>query len=346
MKNQTISDTLLGKLPNGTQVLAASPENAKIFLATVDDFVRHQSRFDRQARLNLEYHVAAVSLEMHLNYVSSQAMPWQDDEIESLKQIIVSVADKFFRLNFTLPEEVFLVKTTGLEEGFAAYTRALNVIALPENMVQSLDFAMNWGDPLHETKTNLTYLENVIIHEFFHLFSKNNPSRRDALYQLVNYQPTGNDVELPDIPWRPPNSGYTMRDLKITNPDTPVMNTYIEMEVPSDPALDTSPRIKRQLLPILLASGPYAGGSFFQYLQWWFMTIEKNPPGHWVPVMNDKKQPILYDSSKLMSQYLQLIGRNLTGELFHPDEILAQNFVFVANQPSMELLSKMGEVLR
>jgi hypothetical protein len=46
-----------------------------------------------------------------------------------------------------------------------------------------------------------------------------------------------------------------------------------------------------------------------------------------------------------MPQYLKMIGRNMTGELFHPDEILAQNFVLVVNQPSLGLLTEMRSIL-
>ena len=335
--------TRLGTLPGGTNVIAASLRTGQRLLTTVDAFVDHQSRFDRQARLNLDYRIAPVSLDMYFNYISSQVMAWAKEEIAALKHIMSSIRTKFARIELTLPSRVYLVKTTGLEEGYAAYTRQMNVITLPHNMVASLASAANWGDPLHDQGTNLTYLENVIIHECFHLFSKNNPHRREELYALVNYRPMGNEVELPEVPWGPAKSGATMRELKITNPDTPVYTAYIEMKVPTSPRRGRA-KIKRPLLPILLANKPYDGGVFFQYLQWWFMAIEQNSKGNWMPVLSRSK-PVLYDSKSLMRQYLKLVGRNLSGELFHPDEILAQNFVFVANQPSTALLERMGRVL-
>lgn len=330
----------IGTLPGGTTVIAASVDSGKELLTTKDLFVENQSRFDRQARLNLAYDVVHVTLEMYFDYISSQVLEWSSDEINSLQQIMKSISTKFDRLELTLPDRVWLVKTTGQEEGYAAYTRQMNVISLPANMVASLSTSANYGDPLHPAD-DLTYLENVIIHECFHLFSKNNKQRREELYSFVHYKPTGNNVELPDIPWGPDGSGYTMRDLKITNPDTPTMAYYIEMDVGNGSNEGNKP-----LLPILLANKPYNGGIFFVYLQWLFMEIEKNYSGQWQPVMTAENKPVLYDSEKLMSQYLKLIGYNLTGELFHPDEIMAQNFVFVANLPSLDLLENMQRILK
>jgi hypothetical protein len=341
-----MTDTVVGQLPGGTKVVAASLRTGQRLLTTPDEFVNSQSRFDRQSRVNLAYDVVEVTQAIYLDYVSSQVMDWSDEEKASLKTILESVAGKFAVLSFTLPETVYLVKTSGQEEGYAAYTRAKNVITLPANMVASLETSANYGDPLHPAN-DVTYLENVVIHECFHIFSKNNPTRRDALYALVNYHPTGNEVELPAIPWGPKGSGWTMRDFKITNPDAPKLDVYIEMVVPLMPGKKSGTLVKRPLLPLLLANGLYAGGLFFSYLQWLFMVIEQDSQGRWIPTMTSANQPILYQSSdkKLMAQYFELIGRNITGEIFHPDEIIAQNFVLVANEPSLTLLSEINTVL-
>jgi hypothetical protein len=341
-------DTPLGTLPPHTQVVAASVDTGRERLTAVDAFVQNQSPFDHQARVNLEASVVDVTRDIYLNYVRSQVMPWSDDDIASLKQIIADMATKFAPLSLGLPGTLYLVKTSGQEEGFAAYTRGMDTISLPENMVASLQTTPNYGDPLHPAQS-LTYLEDVIIHECFHIFSKNNPAPRERLYALVHYKPTGAPVELPSVPWPDASSPGKMPDFKITNPDTPSLDTYIEMEVQENPHDGASVLVRRPLLPILMASGPYVGGIFFDYLQWYFMAIEQGPNGAWRPLMGKDGRPVLYRMSPanqaLWQQYLQLIGRNLTGELFHPDEILAQNFVFVATQPTLSLLTGMSGIL-
>ena len=336
------TDTPLGRVSDGTEVIAASRVTGRQLLTTVDAFVDNQRRFDRQARVTLEYGVLAVSRDVYLDYVSSQVMDWSSAETGKLKKIVASIAAKFSSFDLSLPATVFLVKTSGLEEGFAAYTRLENVIVLPANMVASLETGVNFGDPLHP-KDDSTYLENVITHEFFHIFSKNNRARRYELYKLVHYRPTGNDVALPDVPW---GSWESMRDFKITNPDTPVLNVYIDMAVPPASEGEAADAAPAPLMPVLLANAPYTGGIFFDYLQWWFMAIERDESGQWVAKLTAEGDSVLYTSASLMDQYLGKVGRNFTQEIFHPDEILAQNFVLVVNQPSIGLLAKMNGVLQ
>ena len=53
----------------------------------------------------------------------------------------------------------------------------------------------------------------------------------------------------------------------------------------------------------------------------------------------------MYASAPLMPEYLALVTANFTQEIFQPDEILAQNFVLAANQPSLDILSFMNQTL-
>jgi len=338
------SDTAVGTLSESTQVVAASIETGRALLQTVDEYVSEQSPFDRQARLNLRRDVVEVTLPIYLDYVASQVMSWTQIEIESLQAIVSSIAKLFAPLSLGLPATIYLVKTTGQEEGYAAYTRRKDTIVLPANMVASVETSANFGDPLHPTN-DVSYLQNVMVHECFHLFSKNNPAERFKLYDRIHYRSTGAAVELPDVPWGPPGPYSSMRDLKITNPDEPSCNVYIRMLVPAVPGQTNGPSVEKALAPVLLAKSPYAGGIFFEYLQWWFMAIAQGVDGRWIPVTGADGRPEMYESAPLMSQYLALVTANFLQEIFQPDEILAQNFVLMANQPSLGILVDMRQAL-
>jgi hypothetical protein len=334
-------DVEVGELHGGTRVLAASVGNAGGLLTSVDTFVEQQSPFDRQARLNLSTDVVEVTLDMYLDYVGSQVVAWSPAELRLLSgAVLPSVAEQVRRFDVELPEVIYLVKTTGQEEGHAAYTRHRNVIVLPQNMVVSL-FAGSSGDPLHEGGAT-TYLTNIVLHELFHIISKNNPAIRSRLYEGVGFRQTGDPVELPQVPWPDVHSTTSLAELKITNPDTPLLDVYIEMDVPERPGGATV--VRKSLLPVLVATRPYGGGSFFDYLEWQFLAI-RSVADRWVAELDDDQRPMMYPSQGLLAQYETRIGRNLDSELFHPDEILAQNWVFVANQPSLDLLVHMAQVL-
>jgi hypothetical protein len=338
------SNIVIGTLPGGTEVVAVSIEAGRELLTTVDDYVSQQSRFDRQARVNLRREVIEVTLPIYLNYVASQVMSWSEPEIEALKTIFSAMAQLFASLSMRLPAKIHLVKTSGQEEGYAAYTRRKDTIVLPANMVASVETATSYGDPLHPSN-DVSYLQNVMIHECFHIFSKNHPEERFKLYDSIHYRSTGAAVELPDVPWGPSGSHATMRDLKITNPDEPGLDVYIEMLVPSLPGQTDGAPVKRALAPLLLAKSPYEGGVFFEYLEWWFMAIAEGPGGRWAPILGLDGRPILYESAPLMAEYLSLVTANFTQEIFQPDEILAQNFVLMANQPSLDILVLMKQTL-
>ncbi|MCH2518954.1 MAG: hypothetical protein MK210_12230 [Dehalococcoidia bacterium] len=284
------SNTVIGTLPGGTEVVAASLEAGRELLTTVDDYLSQQSPFDRQARVNLRRQVVEVTLPMYLDYIASQVMSWSQAEIKALGAIVSAMAKLFAPLSLPLPAEIHLVKTSGQEEGYAAYTRRKDTIVLPANMVASVETAASYGDPLHPTN-DVSYLQNVMIHECFHLFSKNHPEERFKLYDRIHYRSTGAAVVLPDVPWGPPGSQTTMGDLKIMNPDEPDFDVYIEMLVPSIPGAEDSPRVKRALAPLLLAKSPYQGGVFFEYLEWWFMSIAEGPDRRWAPVLDPDGHP-------------------------------------------------------
>jgi hypothetical protein len=264
---------------------------------------------------------------MFLGYLTAQVVGWSTSEVASLKQIIrAQVAPAFQGIGMGLPPKIHLVKTTGREEGAAAYTRGLDVIALPANMVASLVELPPGGDSLHPA-VSTAYLAGIVTHEFFHLLSKNNPAGREELYARLGYRILGNAVALPDVPSA---GGARLPDLKVTNPDAPLLNVAIDL-VPVGGAAPVP------MTPVLLSSQPYEGGTFFATMSWKFMEIEQDG-GTWVARLHDG-QPVLHDSAPLLAQYTGIVGTNFQNEIFHPDEILAQSFVVAAQYPALGLLA-------
>ncbi|MEU6667066.1 hypothetical protein [Streptomyces sp. NPDC046727] len=339
-------DENVGKV-HGSHLVAAGVASGRRLLQGVDDFVLNLTAFDRQARVGLRAEVVTVTQKIYLDYVASQVMAWTPEEIKALRGIVAEIdALLAKRWNFRLPSPVHLVKTTGQEEGRAAYTRSDDTIVLPAGKVDTILAADSGGDPLFPRK-NTTPLRDVLIHELFHLVSKNNDRKREALYRRIHHAETGVPVELPDVPWPTAESDTRMPDLKITNPDTPLLDVYVELTVPSDPRDPASPPVTRQLLPVLMADGPYRGGSFFDYLTWYFMAVRQESSG-WVAVLGPDGRPLMYKverDSELWNQYLEKVGRNTMSELFHPEEVIAQNFVFSALLPSSDLLTDISGIL-
>ena len=319
------TDTPVGSLAtrHGTaQFVAAGLDTARARIAQPDLYIASQSPFDRHARMGIPQAAAPVDQALFTAFLTTQVMEWTDTELAALQRILTGLAPVFGGIDMTLPPRVTLIKTTGREEGAAAYTRHKDVIVLPVNMVASILSVPPGGDPLHPGQSD-GYLSGIVTHECFHLMSKNTPDARARLYADLDFRLLARPVDLPDDP---APCGLPMRDLRITNPDAPLIDVALPMVPPGGdaPAL---------MAPALMSSGPYLGGAFFETLEWVFVQLEADE----TPARRDGRAVIL-PSGPMMPQYLRHIGRNLTGELFHPDEVLAQSFVLAAPEPDLRLL--------
>ena len=281
------------ELQKGTDIIFAGVEDAKKRLTEKDEFIKSLSPFDRSARLMTD---KPVSEEEFLKYAAEQVMPWTDDDIKRLRPVIGSVSAKLKRFKLHYPQKILLIKTTGLEEGGAAYSRP-NGIVIPQNMLIQ----------------NYIGLEMTLIHELFHIFTANNPKLKEALYGVIHFQEC-NEIELPE----------KFRDIKITNPDGIKNDHYIEVKHQDNVI---------QVVPLLYSSSDKydaaKGGSFFNYLRINFLVIEKAGE-KWRYKPGENNEPVLIEFSQV-PDYFEKIGFN-TSYTFSPDEILAENFVLLVQQ--------------
>ncbi len=157
-----------------------------------------------------------MSEEEFLKFVGSHVLPWTDEEIAKLTPLWEDVARKIAPWKLPLPPVILLVKTSGREEGRAAYCRGAAIV-LPQNMVSGA----------------VEQLKKVLPHELFHVLSNQNPDLRRALYATIGFQPC-NEVPLPE----------TLAPQKITNPDAPLNNHYITVMQDGRPA---------ELMPVLFS---------------------------------------------------------------------------------------------
>lgn len=296
-------------LTAASSVQFATVEQGAVLLARQDRFLNSLSRFDCQARLQTDQEVTGNDVG---KFSAAQVVAWPPDEQATWREAIAAVNDKMKPFELPFPAEIILVRTTGKEEGNAAYCRR-NVIVLPARKTQQRPEA----------------LQRLLIHELFHVLSSHNPELRSQLYAIVGFT-TCQPIQLPP----------SLRDRKLTNPDAPQLDAYIKLTVAG---------AQVAAVPVLFASTEAydvkRGGTFFDYLTFRLMAIEPLGKG-WQPILRDG-QPQLLDPKSLTSFHEQ-IGRN-TGYIIHPDEILADNFVHLVNQTqdlaSPEIVASMRAIL-
>ncbi len=271
----------------------ANKEKAKGLLTTEDNYTASWSQFDIDSRMQKK-NSAKTEL---FRFVADQTLGWAGPERQNIDAIFheidKEIAESGYRLN--IPPRIFMVKTTLLEEGGAsAYTRG-NYIVLGEKLLE---------------KPKET-LKAVVIHELFHVLSRNDPAFRKRLYALIGFKKM-NEIAYPNA----------IADTRITNPDAPQTDYYITVKKDGK-SIDC--------MMVLYANRPYDGGSFFTYLQVGFLRLAG---GQTKKVHIESGEPEIFKMDEV-SDFYEQVGRN-TKYIIHPEEILADNFSYaILNQKDL-----------
>jgi hypothetical protein len=279
------------QLSKECRVVFATPKQATKHLRAKDQFVSAMSVFDRQSRVGKSVDVSESD---YLDFLSAHVLEWEQAEKLQVALALASLAKKLAPYDLPLPGEILMIKTSGGEEGNAAYCRS-NAIVLPKKMVK-------WQG---------IKLERLLTHELFHVLSSHNAELRTKMYKIIGFT----TVEPMGLP-------KSLVDRKITNPDAPQLDSVIQLETEKGDVFAT---------PFLFAKRDYddsRNDSFFAYMTFRLLVVKKND-GNWFPVSDDG-QPQLLDPAKTPS-YGKQIGSN-TGYIIHPDEIMADNFVHLVQR--------------
>lgn len=293
---------------SATTLRFAPAEEAAALLGTADSWVEALSSFDRAARMRRPDDPGQGHF---LDFAAAQSMDWTPEQISALRAAIQAADERIesLDLQLSLPSTVLLIRTSGEEESNAAYTRA-NAIILPDSML---------GMPQDQ-------LEQLFLHELFHIMSRHEPAIREPLYGVIGYSPCAN-VPFP----------AELLPLKMTNPDAFGLNFCIDVEAGGR---------SQTVTPILFAKGPYSGGTFFDYLVFRLMAVERSG-GQWQPVRDDA-EPRLFGPGEV-SNFFEQIGTN-TNYVIHPEETIANNFVFALtgrdDLPDPDITARLLDAMR
>ena len=303
------AQVILGK--DATVVFATIDEGRQILTAP-DDFVTRLSPFDRAARLKTD---RDVSQEEYLEFVGRNVLTWNDDEKQKIVSALEGIKTELEALSPPFPKKIFIIKTTGQEEGGAGYTRA-NAIIIPEA----------------ELTASVAKIRQTISHELFHIISRANPELREKFYAAIGFVKC-NEVEFP----------LELKSRKITNPDAPMNDHCIRLLVGGK---------EQWAIPILFSDAEKynvtRGGEFFDYLQFQFLSVERDNDSSTVKPVYDGQKPA-FVNPRQMSGFFEQVGQN-TRYIIHPEEILADNFALLVlhqrNVPSPVILKRLENILK
>jgi hypothetical protein len=305
------------KLGKQTDVVFATVDEGRSILGRQDDFVQRMSPFDRQARMHTDQ---PVSQQQFLALAARSVLSWTPDETASVEAALQAVEARLMELCPKLPGKIYVIKTTGAEEGGAAYTRS-TAIVLPQS----------------ELHLSQAHLQKLLAHELFHILTRSHPALRDRLYATIGFEPCP-EIEFPSA----------LKPRKITNPDAPRNDHYIRVSLGGQTV---------RVVPILFSrTEKYdvgTGREFFAYLRFQLLVLEEDTGGKkrrsvgHQPQVGRGRDPQLV-GVRDVSGFFEQVGRN-TGYIIHPEEILADNFALLVvgqqDVPSPEILQRLREVL-
>jgi len=295
-------------LAPGIEISFLNREAGADFLGEPDDFVKALSLFDRASRLQVGRVVGQAEF---LKHVRAQVLDWEKAEYEKINALLKKLWPRMTGLKLPWPRTIHLIKTTGREEGNAAYTRR-NAVILPAGKL----------------KQKNEKLERLLVHELFHVLSRANPELSTRLYWIIGYEP---------VP--PLKFPAELLSRKLTNPDAPFSRHAIEVEHDGR---------KVKVAPILYARtekyDEKQGGAFFRYLVFRLLALDVEDLAKAKRDADGKLTLLKPEEAK---GFQEKIGRN-TRYVIHPEETMADNFVFLVlgkkDLPNPEIVQAMKKV--
>lgn len=271
----------------------ASAERSGKILGHADRWARQLSAFDRAARQRT---LEPTTMEELLAFVSGNALSWTSEERAYWSRLVDRLSEAVTGLMLSVPE-IFLVKTTGLEEFGFAYARD-RAIVLPEGRLEIA------GDERRDLF--------LLAHEFFHYVSANNPTLRDSLYELLGVWRMDDFTYPPELEDRRVSNPTWYADHVSVRVDTPgglaevvpLIRTTIPLEEVIRLPIGGPPAIARHIELVLVAADPETG------------RVLRDAAG----------APIAYplDDTDLSDR----MARN-TSYMIHPQEVIADNFALL-----------------
>ena len=292
------------QLTDDTKLSFVPASEAADLVGRNDEFIQRMQPLERQLRLRS---ASAASQDEYLEHLKSCVQDWSSEEIDRVSMVAEALRESVQAYDLPWPPKIKLVRASADMEENAPHCRR-EAIVLPDGF---------FGSEPKMTK--------VLAHELFHVLSSHNRELRSRLYSIIGFKPT-EQIFLPE--------GLSSR--RLTNPDAPVYEHYLEISHEGKPLNVTPVTMTR--------SAEYREGGLFANLDFQLLVLSNENPSQ--PLVEDGHAKLIKISEA--PAFLDKIGRN-TGYIIHPEEIMADNFSLLIlgqrNVPDAWILEQMKDIL-
>ncbi len=269
-----------------------SVEASKLILSEdFDGFFDEVSPLERQIQTKTSD--KEISSEEFKAFLATEVSNWSNDERQQIYEMIKDVrklCDTLSPRIFPSPLRIIKVKTNHYGPD-VYYTKGHNIY-LPENIFK------NFSKEVHFP---------ILVHEIFHIISRNNPDLRHELYTYIGFYPPNKKVKL---------NGF-LEQRKLTNPDAVSYQYVINLEH------DGKTYKAIPLISSIFDSYRKSHKAFFDYLTFdMYELLEME--NHYLAITNDTGKTTI--PPEAMNSFFKQIKDN-TQYIIHPEEIMADNFM-------------------
>jgi hypothetical protein len=269
----------------------------------------------------------ASLLQEYIRYLQSDVLSFNTDDVKFLTSVVEKMYKTVLEVNGgILPDTLKLIKTKGTHYGDGVWYTRENCIIIPVN-------------ELSARKTNP--FTATMYHELFHIYSRLNPAKSAALYQLIGFEALGyNNLKVPPglaerVFFNPDGVDYVQK-ITLVQEDKTTINA----------------------IPVIYGNniGYNGNNEFFGYLEFNLYQIDKQADGQWLVKVKEDGYSSVLKMEEQPNFFAQI--KDNTGYIIHPDEVLADNFSFIMQErngskvslkfsgPGKQLLVDMEAVLK
>ena len=239
--------------------------------------------------------------ESYINYLEEDVDLFSEEDIILLKSVEDSINILLKDVNPKwLKKEIFLVKLKAKSYGEGVFYTRDNGIFIPYN---ELD------------KGSVGGLVSVFLHEIYHIMSRYNEDFRRASYDLIGFHAVEGNIHFPEA----------LDKRILLNPDG--VNMAYAISLKTDKEED---EVIRAIPVIHTNTSNYSENkpAFFSYIQFDLFRIESNGRSNELMISDEKGPMVTPDIPDLYyPSFFEQIYDN-TQYIIHPDEIMADNFMF------------------
>ena len=290
-----------------------------------DKFLEKINKLDMSIQMERAYSESIKRSEVlnhYKNFLRNDVVDFTKPEKALVKKCLEEAVQLCNAINPTIvPPVMEMIKTKAEHYGEGVYYTRENRIIIPYNALTTT------GKDVAAVEADLT---RTLLHEIFHIYSRYNDFKRKELYAVIGFK---------NIATIPLEMKDALKERILINPDGVNLGQVIDLQT-ADARISAIPVITSNETELKEGKS-----SFFSYLKFDLFQVIKGKGGIKVLSNDDGTSTLKLEE---MRDFFRKIGDN-TDYIIHPDEILADNFMFLTlsqkDEKSIAHLTKEGKIL-